>query len=165
MTDHHISIGIKSQCAVKGVQFSPLADWVGGWGGGHEGWISRDPLPVFLQEALVSHSGKGSNWFVYLSWLNCWKRREVNRPVAITRGSQLDQVTLTIWLSSKNCMICSQKLLTENFEVEYRSADGDSGGRRLGLVMWGLTFCCCCCWGRYLKNWSECKHYPPHYFS
>ena len=27
------------------VQFSPLIDWVVG-GGGHEGWFSRDPLPV-----------------------------------------------------------------------------------------------------------------------
>ena len=164
MTDHHISIGIKSQCAVKGVQFSPLAAWVGG-GGGAWGMNSAEILfQSFCRRPLVSHSGKGSNWFVYLSRLNCWKRRGVNRPVAITRGSQFDQVTLTIWLSSKNCMICSQKLLTENFEVEYRSAGGDSGGRRLGLVMWGLTFCCCC-WGRYLKNWSECKLYPPHYFT
>ena len=42
------------------VQFSSLTNWVvPGGGGEHEGWFSRDPLPVFSAETLVSSSGVG----------------------------------------------------------------------------------------------------------
>ena len=29
------------------IQFSPLTQWLIGSSGGHEGWLSQDPLPVF----------------------------------------------------------------------------------------------------------------------
>ena len=50
--------GIKLQGSL---QFSPLADWVlGGGGGGHKGRFSRNPLPVFFGVGGGGHKGRFS---------------------------------------------------------------------------------------------------------